>query len=211
MQKDNSTLESKILIRKRALEHLDSEPVILESHGGYGVVFDRCYFNVKQGVVFEKDAKKAVALSLQRPTWSVYECDCEDAIRGGAGAHIKINFVDLDPYGSPWECVDGLFKSKRNLDAKLVIVVNDGLRMKAKIGTAYNTKCLNDKVLKYGNNSIFGKYLEICRELMQEKGAEAGYSLDSFNGYYCGHAKQMTHYFAVFTHTGGAKGISSGN
>ena len=72
MQKDNTTLARKVLLRKNLLKELDDAPVILETHGGYGEVWKKVYSNIKRGIVFEKNPKKAEALAKQRPSWAVY-------------------------------------------------------------------------------------------------------------------------------------------
>ena len=51
-QKDNSTFRRKAALRTAALGELH-DPVILETHGGYGKLWERCYRHVGQGVVFE--------------------------------------------------------------------------------------------------------------------------------------------------------------
>lgn len=188
------------MIRCRALEALDEEPVILEGFGGYGALFDSCYAHVSRGVVFEKNPLKSAALAAQRPRWSVYEADVENALRGGAGSHLLVNFVDLDPYGSPWESMEAYFGSERRFAERLVVVVNDGLRQRVRFGGAWSVEALKPMVQKFGNN-LHAKYLEVCRELLTEKAAVAGYRLDRFSGYYCGNsrASTSTHYYATLS------------
>ena len=131
-QKDNSTLSSKVLLRKNLLREIPS-PIVMETHGGLGRIFDACYRGIANGVVFEQDPDKAAVLGKQRPAWAVYECDCIEALRAGVGAHLAVNFFDLDPYGEPWPVFDALFESERPWPKVLGIVVNDGLRHKLTI------------------------------------------------------------------------------
>ena len=194
-QRDNSTLALKISLRRNLLKEIES-PVVMETHGGNGVLWRRCYDSVPDGVVFEKDAKKADILGKQRPCWAVYEADCISAISDGVGGHLDINFVDFDPYGEPWPAIDAFFESERPRPDRLAVVVNDGLRGTLKIG-AWSVKSMTEAVERYGN-SIYHDYLKICQELLQQKAAQRGYKLTRWAGYYCGHAKEITHYGAVF-------------
>ena len=166
----------------------------METHGGYGKIFDRCYFDIETGVVFEKNSRKADMLGKQRKTWAVYQADCIEALRGGAGSHLEINFLDIDPYENPWEVLDAFLESDRPKAETLIVVVNDGLRQKVRIG-AWDVGSLQGVVSKYGND-LESVYLEVCQELMAEKAVKAGYDLDRFYGLYCGYNKQMTHYYA---------------
>ncbi len=199
MKKDNSTIAKKIGVRRAALRALCNEaPVILETHGGTGGIYREVYTEVWQGVVFETDAKKAEILAHQRPSWSVYEADCEKALRAGVGAHLTINLLDCDPYGDPWPVLDAFFSSERSFAEHMLVAVNDGLRQKLKMGGAWSTGSMSGMVARFGND-LQGIYLDVCEVLMAEKAAQAGYRLHRFNGYYCGHAQQMTHYLAELT------------
>ena len=73
--KDNKTFVEKSHLRRLMLKKVEN-PVILETHGGRGDLFRRCYAGVETGIVFEKDALKAEVLVRQRPNWAVYESDC---------------------------------------------------------------------------------------------------------------------------------------
>ena len=194
-QKDNSTYRQKVALRRKMLSFVDV-PVVMETHGGEGKLFDACYTHIEQGVVFEKNQDKSAVLGKQRPTWAVYETDCVMALTGGAGAHLAVNFVDLDPYGEPWPAIDAFFSSDRPFPSRLVLAVNDGLRQGLRMGLAWKVGSLTEIVQKYGSK-LHGRYLDICAEMVQEKAAQAGYRLSRFAGYYCGHAQQMTHYGAV--------------
>ncbi len=152
---------------------------------------------MKAGVVFETDPLKSAVLAKQRPSWAVYETGCEYALSCGTGRHLTINVLDLDPYGDPWPAVDAFFESERPHSARLIVVVNDGLRRTAQRAKAWSSTSLQEKVLKYGNENFFKRYLAVCRELLSEKAAPVGYRLVKWAGYYCGAGQQMTHYAAV--------------
>lgn len=171
----------------------------METHGGRGAIYFRCYAHIADGIVFEKDPAKTEVLAKQRPTWSVYECDCEMAIRAGAGYHLPVNFVDFDPYGEPWPALDAYFESEREFPPVLAIAVNDGLRQKVKMNGGWDVESLQQIVAHVGARGMYEHYLDVCRELLTEKASQRGYKLERWAGYYCGHADQMTHYGAVLT------------
>lgn len=188
----------KVSLRRNLLEAIDA-PVVLETHGGHGAIFRRCYATLPTGVVMEKDGEKAEKLARQRPTWAVYECDCEKALAVGAGRHLPINFVDFDPYGEPWTVIDAFFQSVRPWPLVLAVAVNDGLRQHAKINGSWKVPALQAAVMQRGNSAVYANYLEICQEMLSAKAGQRGYTLTRWAGYYCGHNKQMTHYGAIFT------------
>lgn len=198
-QQDNATLNEKTQLRRAALKLLAEsgiEPVICETHGGNGVLFDACYAHLTRGVVFEKDARKAATLGKQRPTWAVYEADCEMALAAGVGAHLTVTLLDIDPYGSPWEALDGFFGSARPFAPAMLVVVNDGLREALEMKHAWQIHALRPMVERHGND-LYPIYLEICREMLETKAALAGYAVRRFHGYYCGKRGKMTHYLSV--------------
>jgi hypothetical protein len=195
MQKDNSTFQQKAALRRAVLAEV-KEPIVMETHGGIGAVYRACYSRVTHGIVFETNERKAGVLAGQRPTWSVYQSDCTKALAAGAGAHLEVNVLDLDPYGEPWPTVAAFFGSERPRASSLWIVVNDGLRQKVRMGGAGKVGSLQKMVQKYGNN-LHDIYLDICKELLSDHAKAAGYAIRRFRGYYTGHAQQMTHYAAL--------------
>ena len=195
LQKDNSTAQEKIALRRKAIREVD-RPVILETHGGAGKLWRAVYAHIVTGVVFEKDQRKAHLLAGQRPSWAVYQGDCIAALEDGAASWLPANLIDIDPYGDPWPVVQAFFASERERPARIVIVVNDGLRQKVKMNGAWSTKSLHQAVERFGNN-MHDRYLDVCAWLMQQEARQAKYAVTRFEGYYCGHAKQMTHYLAV--------------
>ncbi len=197
-QKDNSTYRLKVMLRKEAMRLIDGEPIILETHGGRGRLFERCYDGVQRGTVIEKDDAKVSILTHQRPTWSVYQADSEMAIEGGAGSHLTYNLIDLDPYGSPFPTLSAIFCGSQNLADRVQLVVNDGLRQKVKLGGAWHVGCLQDIVKKRGND-LYNVYLAVARELVTKIVADAGFEVTDWHGYYCGHSNDMTHYRAGLT------------
>lgn len=172
------------------------DPVVMETHGGAGKIYEACYSQLQTGIVFEKDDQKVSVLAKQRPGWSVYQADSAAVIGLGAGAHLNVNVLDVDPYGSPWDVIEAFFSSERPRPQRVAVVVNDGLRLSVKYGIAWHAGSLRDMVIKYGND-LHGIYLDICQELMIEKAATAGYHLTRWAGYYCGRRMDLTHYLAI--------------
>lgn len=177
----------------------------METHGGKGVIFGKVYAHVLSGVVFDNDALKTPLLSAQRPGWAVYEADSEMAIRDGAGRHLEVNFLDVDPYGDPWPVIDSFFYSDRPRAERLCIAVNDGLGRKVKSGQSLNIASLSEVAGKYGGAWVTWNYLDAAKMLLTEKAGEAGYRLTRWAGYHCGFSGQIAHYSAVFTRAGSAR------
>lgn len=194
-QKDNSTFKQKVILRRQMLK-LIPEPVVMETHGGAGKIYEACYSSLGTGIVFEKDDQKVGVLARQRPGWSVYQADSAAVIGLGAGAHLPVNVLDVDPYGSPWDVIEAFFASDRPRPQTMAVVVNDGLRQKVRMNGGWDVGMLKGKIAKYGNG-LHGIYLDICQELMIEKAGQAFYHLTRWAGYYCGFNKQMTHYLAI--------------
>lgn len=182
-------------LRRLALEQLIA-PVVMETHGGYGRIYLDCYTHLQDGIVFERDDRKVLFLAEQRPTWAVYQADCVEAIRNGAGNHLPVNFLDVDPYGDPWGVIDAFLQSDRPHPDKLVIVTNDGLRRNTMMNFSWKTGALESVVEIFGNN-LYPKYMDACKFLMESKAAQAGYAMHRFVGYYCGVNNLLTHYLAV--------------
>lgn len=199
MKKDNTTIHRKVRIRKELLREIVN-PVIMETHGGFGKVYRACYASIPHGIVFEKDEKKASVLAMQRPTWAVYACDAVNAITYGAGGHMHVTILDVDSYGDPWPTIQAFFTSTRPRAAQLGVVVNDGLRQKVRMGGAWSATSLHRAVGVFGND-MFDHYLAVCEWLLIDHAKAAGYTIRRFGGYYCGAMDNMTHYAAVFDRT----------
>lgn len=196
MQKDNTTLQQKVSLRLDLLRRIPA-PIVLETHGGEGRVWFRCYRDVARGVVFEKDPAKADLLARQRPSWSVYEADCEKAIAAGAGSHLQVNVLDLDPYGEPWTALAAFFASKRPFPEVIGLAVNDGIRIPLASNRGWKISTLAPAVAKFGNHQLYARYLEAARFLVEHYAGPRGYEVEWWRGYYCGKAQKMTHYAAV--------------
>ena len=196
MRKDNSTLARKVALRREVLKYIP-RPVVVETHGGMGAVGRACYSGIAGGVVFEKDPARAELLAHDRPTWAVYEADVERSLATGAGAHVEATLLDVDPWGSSLPTIAAFFASERERAKELWLVVNDGARMKCRIGAAWTFAAMRPAVEKFGND-LFDRYLEAMRFLVGGEARREGYELRRWHGYYCGGFSNMTHFAACF-------------
>jgi len=147
--------------------------------------------------VFESNAKKVEHLAAQRPTWAVYECHAETALRGGVGFHLPVNFVDVDPYGEAWGVCEALFGNANHLPDRWALAVNDGLKRYLMLGRGWKSLAVKRFVGQLGNDGVVAEYLSICRILIDELAAEAGFWVSRWAVNSCGHGGQMTHFGAV--------------
>lgn len=197
MQKENSTLGRKVALRISLLKRLPVSPVILETHGGKGRVFERAYPHVKQGVVFELDQAKTEALAHQRPTWAVYQGKSEASIEAGVGAHLTVNFLDVDPFGESWPVLEAFFSSERPRADVMAIAVNDGLRQKLRLQAGWHVRSMRQAIEKWGNAGLFDRYTEVCEWKLRQIVARQGYAITHWAAYYCGEQGDMTHFGAM--------------
>lgn len=199
-KQDNSTLRQKIALRQKAIDMLEAfgvdQPVVMETHGGEGVLFNECYAHLDDGVVFEQDEVKVAVLAKQRPTWAVYMADCVETIADGAGSHLVVDLLDADPYGMSFDVLEGFFSSSRQFADRMLVVVNDGGRLKTVTGSSWEVEVLKPIVREFGND-LHPIYKEVCREMLTRLSAQAGYAVTSYAAYYAGHALANTHYLAV--------------
>ncbi len=196
-QQDNTTFDQKIMLRHTALNLLTEPPVVMETHGGLGHVYQAIYTNVEDGVVFEKMPDRTIILAEQRPTWAMYETDCVAALQQGAGSHLCVNLLDLDPYGGCWETMQAFFKSERPFAKRMILVVNDGMAHKIRGGGAWDTEILAPYVAKYGNHNMWSMYQQVAEEMTADIVREAGYEVTFWDGYRCGIEQKMLHFLAV--------------
>jgi hypothetical protein len=183
-----------VRIRREVLAAV-GDPVVMETHCGFGAVYDRCYRGLRFGVAIEKQEDRARAAALRRPAWAVYEGDCVAMLGAGLAADVPVNVLDVDPYGDPWPAVRAFLASRPPPPGPLHVVVNDGLRNYVKLGKAWTSLSLRPIVERRGGD-LYDVYLEVCRELMGRIAGEHGYRLAGWEGYYCGKLRNMTHYAA---------------
>jgi len=190
-QKDNSGIEEKIAVRREGISWLQRTPKVLELFAGRGKIYRVVYKHFNGGVAFEKDQDKAASIARQRPTWRIYEADCVAGIRHGLTFGDKFSFIDLDPYGNPWESLNAVFEEGLFRDS-CVVAVNDGMRIKLRVNGGRDVKSVRPMWKKFGG--LHDCYLQACRWQINKKAANAGFDVDRFTGIYGGHNDQMTHY-----------------
>jgi hypothetical protein len=196
-QLDNSTFVHKARLRERLLRATGERVHVLETHGGWGRLFDRVWFRAAGGVVLELKPNKAEHLARQRPAWSAFEGDALAVLQAGGFSQRAFDIVDLDPYGSTLEYLPALFAAGRTRPASWSLVANCGLRQNLQIGGGWHVKALTPYVPRFGND-LFGQYLELLHVMLREQAHAVGEQLVHFEGYYCGAAHCMTHYLARF-------------
>ena len=170
-------------------------PVVMETHAGFGKLYERLYSHVVQGVAFEKDENKANVLAIQRPTWAVYNNDSKQMLEAGVGFHIPLNFFDLDPYGDPWPTLDALLMNADKLPDRFGVAVNDGLRRFVMLGRGGKSSVAS-YLVRHGSQAG-EKYPKICQEIMADKLGKVGLELVKWAVHSSGHGGQMTNYTAV--------------
>ena len=183
---DNKTFLEKSHLRKLIVEKVDT-PVILETHGGRGELFRRCYSHVEAGLVFETDPQKAEVLVTQRPNWAVYESDCVWALENGVGDHLEVNFIDADPYGQAWHVLQAFFGSKRPRVDRI-----------GRFG-ASDIDVFQPVIERIGEIGLHREYLDVCEQMLGEIVAGAGYTVEGFGGFYSRKDSNQTHFFAELT------------
>ena len=199
--KDNKTLLEKSRLRKQMLARVDAPPVILETHGGKGDLFRRCYADVESGFVFETDPSKAEKLVSQRPNWAVYETDCVWGLENGVGGHLEVNFIDADPYGQAWYVLEAFFGSQRPRAEQVILVVHDGVRGSLGRYGSLNMPIFAPIVEQIGELNLYRNYLEVCEQLLDDMVSETGYAMTGFGGFYSRRDKDQTHFFAELLKT----------
>ena len=191
---DNSVHLEKSRFRQQMMKRMDVEPIILETHGGAGIMFEHCYKFVKQGVVIEMDGKKAEGLVGQRPNWSVYEGDSTQVLKAGAGAHLPINYIDADPYGAAFNVIEAFFKTDRPHPEKISLVVHDGLVIRLSRFGGWDLPVLRQFVPRFGDAGLAENYLTICKEIVESYANPIGYDVANFGGIRSNNGH--THFFA---------------
>lgn len=183
----------------KCIRELDQPLRVIETNGGFGVLYNRAYRQAERGVVFEVKEEKVQVLARQRPHWSVYQCRAEQALREGVGFRIQPTLIDIDPYGQCWPIVEAMFFGlvKSGHQGRLAVVVNCGLKQKLQVGGGWNVASMADAVRKYGSNNLYRNYLDVCQEEFTKKAAQAGYGLRRWMARNCGHGNNMTHYAAI--------------
>jgi hypothetical protein len=166
-QKDNSTFVDKVRLRNQLLRESGPEVSVLETHGGYGRVYERTWWRARRpGVVFEVNIPKAEHLARQRPSWSVYEGDSLAALQAGYGMDRSFDVIDVDPYGSCLEYVRCLFDPKRAHPRVWWLVLNCSVRQMLRLNGAWHVLALREYVERFGNSTLLWRNYEAVLQLL---------------------------------------------
>lgn len=177
-----------------------TNPYPLETHAGNGKLWEAVYADLDHGIALEIDNAKCERLANQRPNWCVLQCDAIDALMAGAGSHAPVNLLDIDPYGDPWPVIEAFFGSERPFPDPMVVVVNDGLRQKLKLGDGGAVKSMRAAAAEIGSAKLSERYLDVCRWNLARIVRRRGYEIAEWTAYHCGKSNGMTHYAAVLRH-----------
>lgn len=196
-QQDNSTIIEKVRLRRRVLERCPAPPVVLETHGGFGRIYERTWFKAFRGVVIEKDDRKVEHLCRQRPRWAVYQGNSELVLEHGLARTTAFDVIDLDPYGQPFGVLAALSLPGRVFPDTWHLVVNDGGRQAAKRGQSWTIPGMTVAVAKFGRDGVYVNYLEAVKLIVDNFAAKIGFEVSHWEGR-CVSA-DIAHYWAVLT------------
>lgn len=198
---DNSALEQKASLRLQALADAPFTPIALETMGGEGMIYLRCYTGIQKGWVFEKNPDLLIPLTEQRPTWWAYQGEAE-RILGDCPDGFNANFIDIDPHGSPWPTLEALFHPRRFTHPEIYLVVHDGSRRFLSVGGSgsndqrWRHGILAELAADYGDD-LRTRYSDIAQVAIAKLAKPCGYTIKKWLSFYTGHDKNSTHYWAT--------------
>lgn len=172
------------------------QPVVCECHAGsddFGVSLYREF----DGVAFDRDWRKTGMLVKRSPSWAVYEGKSDVLARIGAGRHLRITLLDINPYGAPWSLLRAWFDSPREHPNQMILVAYDGLRA-MKMGKAWDNDELQDAVMRFGADQLQENYGIISEALVEEITGQVGYELAWWR-YSDGGRNRAAHWIAHIT------------
>lgn len=229
--REHSTLDQKVHLRQQVLADIARDPtrdprlppIVLEAYGGSGSVYARCYGPrrllsaelpvlatlpaVTDGVVLERDAQKVDRLTIVRPHWAVYQGDTPALLGSGLGGHLACDLWDIDPYGESLTTLTALLMScaqgLRPSPPTVWIAANDGARqaLRRRAAAVWEADYLPKQIVDRYGTALEMNYLDVVREILESLARIAGYTVERYDGYYCGHVLQNTHYWARLERT----------
>lgn len=224
--REHSTFDKKVELRQQVLADIARHPyrdprrppVVLEAYGGSGSLYARCYGprrllsaalpqlaalpTITDGVVVERDPAKVDRLVAVRPHWAVYQGDSPALLARGLGGHLACDLWDIDPYGESLTALTALLASAgqglRPAPAAVWIAANDGARqaLRRRAAAVWEADYLPRQIVDRYGTSLEMNYLEVVREILTAVAGANGYAVADYDGYYCGHVLQNTHYRA---------------
>ena len=223
--RDHSTFDLKISLRQRMLADIARDPyrdprlapIVLEAYGGSGAIYAKVYGPrrlldpelpqldllppIREGVVIERDPAKVDRLAHVRPQWAVYQGDTPLLLEQGLGGHLACDLWDIDPYGESLTTISALLASAagglRPKPQTVWIAVNDGARqaLRRRAAAVWEASYLPKQIVDRYGTSLEMNYLEVVQEIVEALAEPAGYRMAHFEGYYCGHVLQNTHFW----------------
>jgi len=224
--REHSTFEQKVHLRQVVLADIASyplrdpriPPIVLEAYGGSGAIYSKCYGPrrlisselpsigrlppITDGVVIERDPQKIDRLCIIRPRWSVYQGDSPSLLARGLGGHLACDLWDIDPYGESISALTALLASisegTRPAPPLVWIAANDGARqaLRRRAAAVWEADYLPKQIVDRYGTALEMNYLDVVKEILTTLASASGYTVARYEGYYCGHVLQNTHYLA---------------
>lgn len=197
----NSSLPEKVRLRSAALAALPDPPIILETHAGEGAIFLQCYSHIRRGWAFEKEGDLVEHATRQREGWFCYKGEAEK-ILAEADDYFNANFIDIDPYGSPWPTFEALFLPGRLNHPTIMLCVHDGSRRFLSLGGSgandqrWRKGILADLAKEFGD-SAWRRYGDLAMVGLSRLIKPCGYTIDQWAYSNTGHDNHSTHYWAT--------------
>jgi hypothetical protein len=192
VKRDNSTFGQKIALRRSLLGLLPERTFILEAYAGLGDIYRACYTGYP-GAAMDKEEARVEYVASERPNWIAVAGDNAAILAAGFLADAEVGLFDLDAYGSPLGCLDGILQPGRKFAAVSYLVATDGIGQKLRMGSA-DVKRLRPYTEKYGEDFVRHNYKTVLAEIIQEGADRAGLSAALIKFYTCGAGKQMAHW-----------------
>lgn len=192
-RRDHTEWALKVQLRQWLTAQLGlADPVVLETHGGEGRLW-QAGPRWARGLVLEKDPARCAVLERQRPAgWDVVCGNSASLLLRGYAAQQAFDLVDIDPHRQPWPTLDAYFTSQRCYAPRLGLVVTDSLRQCVRYNGGTRIHGLLPYVARYGRH-VHRFYLEVCKERLGDLIAPLGYQVTAWQGQYGGVIKTMTY------------------
>lgn len=223
--REHSTFDLKVNVRQHVMADIARHPlrdprvppIVLEAYGGSGALYAKVYGPrrllsadlpsisllppITQGIVLERDPQKVDRLAHVRPHWAVYQGDTPALLAAGLGGHLPADLWDIDPYGESLTTLTALLDScragTRPRPPQVWVVANDGARqaLRRRAAAVWEADYIPRQIVDRYGASLEMNYLDVVREIITAIATPAGYRIAAYEGYYCGHVLQNTHYW----------------
>ena len=190
-QRDNTTEGSKIALRRGVLSLLSDNPFIVEAYAGLGRLYSRCYLG-KPGACVDKDESRVEALACDRPEWITICGDNAALLKAGLLSDRAVDLWDLDAYGSPLHCTEGILSKGRTFPAVSFIVATDGIGHDLRGRLAF--PLLRPYVQQYGQDWTRHNYQRVLSDILDKQAEGTAVKPSLIKYYQCGANKMMAHW-----------------